>query len=287
MVSTGRAQCEHAHAPSRTHFACSPFVPGPELAIDRTPAPVWWSSRWSSSSNLPPQTDSPPRPVPVGSPPWIMKPGMMRWNYRGAWRERCGIYESPSPGEREERSEVGGAALPNSSDRRRLQSSRPLVEIKTTNGCSNTRSTRRHAWKDQHGTSTQSKILSQQPKTHNRAVIIASPGQLHEIVAGFGGVRGVELQGKRAQGGGDLDASHEEMNESSVARNTEVSSREPIAHFFTSATQLAAKKEKGGDSPLVCSLAQPAQLNGAFACAANPGHPAARVAREAEGHNAE
>ena len=47
-----------------------PFVLGPELAIERIPAPVCLSSRVISSSNLRPHTDSPPRPDPVGSPPW-------------------------------------------------------------------------------------------------------------------------------------------------------------------------------------------------------------------------
>jgi len=56
-----------------------PFVFGPLFAIDKIPAPVCFSSRVTSSSNFRPQTDSPPRPVPVGSPPWTMKSLMMRW----------------------------------------------------------------------------------------------------------------------------------------------------------------------------------------------------------------
>ena len=58
---------------------CDPLVFGPLLAMDKTPAPVCFSSRVISSSNLPPNADTPPRPVPVGSPPWIMKSEITRW----------------------------------------------------------------------------------------------------------------------------------------------------------------------------------------------------------------
>ena len=68
----------HGHGFSDTKN-CDPFVFGPEFAIDTTPAPVCLRLRVISSSNLPPYTLSPPRPVPVGSPPWIMNPLMMRW----------------------------------------------------------------------------------------------------------------------------------------------------------------------------------------------------------------
>jgi hypothetical protein len=50
--------------------------------VDKIPAPVCLSSLVISSSNLPPKLLSPPRPVPVGSPPWIMKSLIMRWNLR-------------------------------------------------------------------------------------------------------------------------------------------------------------------------------------------------------------
>src|ERR1039458_7842708 len=53
-----------------------PLVFGPALAIDRVPALVCFRSLWNSSANLYP---GPPRPVPSGSPPWIMKPGITRW----------------------------------------------------------------------------------------------------------------------------------------------------------------------------------------------------------------
>lgn len=52
----------------------SPFVFGPEFAMANIPAPTNRSSGLSSSANLSPYTDVPPRPVPVGSPPCIIKP---------------------------------------------------------------------------------------------------------------------------------------------------------------------------------------------------------------------
>ena len=58
---------------------CEALVLGPELAMDMTPRLVCLSVSRISSGNLPPQMDAPPRPVPVGSPPWIMKPFMLRW----------------------------------------------------------------------------------------------------------------------------------------------------------------------------------------------------------------
>lgn len=45
----------------------------------RVPLLSCLSEGTNSSLNLPPQMDEPPRPVPVGSPPWIMKPLMIRW----------------------------------------------------------------------------------------------------------------------------------------------------------------------------------------------------------------
>ena len=49
------------------------FVLGPEFAIDSTPLPLWIKFGLNSSSKGFCQIDSPPSPVPVGSPPWICK----------------------------------------------------------------------------------------------------------------------------------------------------------------------------------------------------------------------
>lgn len=46
-----------------------PLVLGPEFAMESTPRPVWVSCGLNSSSNFLPQMDSPPEPLPVGSPP--------------------------------------------------------------------------------------------------------------------------------------------------------------------------------------------------------------------------
>ena len=54
-------------------LTCEPFVFGPEFALDKIPAPVCFNSGKISSWNFPPNIDSPPLPVPVGSPPCIMK----------------------------------------------------------------------------------------------------------------------------------------------------------------------------------------------------------------------
>lgn len=59
---------------------CEPFVFAPQFAIDKTPGPVCFSLKFSSS-NFSPWIDSPPVPFPsVKSPPWIINSGMMRWN---------------------------------------------------------------------------------------------------------------------------------------------------------------------------------------------------------------
>lgn len=77
------------HRPSTLQFGatynCDPLVSGPEFAILNMPAPVCFRPGCISSANFPPSADRPPRPVPVGSPPWIMNPGMMRWNYCADW----------------------------------------------------------------------------------------------------------------------------------------------------------------------------------------------------------
>lgn len=48
-----------------------------------TPKALTRSSGCISSSNLPPYMLSPPRPVPVGSPPCTQKSRIMRWNCDG------------------------------------------------------------------------------------------------------------------------------------------------------------------------------------------------------------
>ena len=53
-----------------------PFVFGPAFAMEMTPVSCLSGFPFSSSSNWYP---GPPRPVPVGSPPWIMKLLMTRW----------------------------------------------------------------------------------------------------------------------------------------------------------------------------------------------------------------
>lgn len=52
-------------------YNCEPLVFFPEFAMERTPRPVWDKFGRISSLNLSPQIDWPPRPVFVGSPPWI------------------------------------------------------------------------------------------------------------------------------------------------------------------------------------------------------------------------
>ena len=50
-------------------YNCDLLVFGPELAIDKIPRPVWVKLGLKQSSKGFPQIDSPPFPVPVGSPP--------------------------------------------------------------------------------------------------------------------------------------------------------------------------------------------------------------------------
>ncbi len=53
-------------------YNCDLLVLGPELAMLRIPRPVWDKFTLNSSANgVGPHDDSPPFPVPVGSPPWI------------------------------------------------------------------------------------------------------------------------------------------------------------------------------------------------------------------------
>lgn len=52
---------------------CEPLVLGPAFAMLRVYGRSCLSVVWNSSSNSPPQMLSPPMPVPVGSPVWIMK----------------------------------------------------------------------------------------------------------------------------------------------------------------------------------------------------------------------
>mmetsp|Transcript_26585 Transcript_26585/g.89451 ORF Transcript_26585/g.89451 Transcript_26585/m.89451 type:complete len:247 (+) Transcript_26585:1011-1751(+) len=69
----------HLHS-SNEKKNCARFVSGAfSLAMASCPR---WLNRIrgeGSSRNGLPQMDSPPSPVPVGSPPWAMKPGMIRW----------------------------------------------------------------------------------------------------------------------------------------------------------------------------------------------------------------
>lgn len=53
---------------------CEPLVPGPPFAMLSVYGRSCLSVAWNSSSNSPPQMLSPPMPVPVGSPVWIIKP---------------------------------------------------------------------------------------------------------------------------------------------------------------------------------------------------------------------
>ena len=50
-----------------------PFELGPLFAMESTPAPVCFRLEVISSENFPPYMESPPLPLPVGSPPWIIK----------------------------------------------------------------------------------------------------------------------------------------------------------------------------------------------------------------------
>ena len=58
---------------------CEPFVFGPLLAIPSSPRCVKRSRPWHSSLNGAPYTDSPPVPVPVGSPVCAMNSLITRW----------------------------------------------------------------------------------------------------------------------------------------------------------------------------------------------------------------
>mmetsp|Transcript_15108 Transcript_15108/g.20256 ORF Transcript_15108/g.20256 Transcript_15108/m.20256 type:complete len:281 (+) Transcript_15108:580-1422(+) len=74
---------------------CDPFVFSPAFAIDRSPGRSCFSLKFSSL-NSPPYMLSPPVPLPrVKSPPWIMNPGMIRWNTEPLkWR---GFFDRPRP----------------------------------------------------------------------------------------------------------------------------------------------------------------------------------------------
>lgn len=68
-----RSRAPATHQPPTTHHQpptvtthCEPLVPGPALAMDRMPGRSCRSALWNSSSNSPPQMDSPPVPSPVG-----------------------------------------------------------------------------------------------------------------------------------------------------------------------------------------------------------------------------
>ena len=53
-----------------------PFVPGPALAIDNIPAESCFKLSTISSLN---EYPGDPDPVPVGSPPWIIKSSITLW----------------------------------------------------------------------------------------------------------------------------------------------------------------------------------------------------------------
>ena len=67
LTQNSRSEIEHVFC---THN-CDLFVLGPELAMLSIPLPWWLRNCWNSSLKAFPQADSPPVPVPVGSPPWI------------------------------------------------------------------------------------------------------------------------------------------------------------------------------------------------------------------------
>ena len=71
LIRKGNHQKYPIFRDTQMHFTynCDPFVLGPELAIDNIPRPVWCKFGLISSSNGFFHIDSPPRPVPVGSPP--------------------------------------------------------------------------------------------------------------------------------------------------------------------------------------------------------------------------
>jgi len=64
------------------------FVLGPEFAIDSTPLPLWVKFGLNSSSKGFCQIDSPPSPVPLGSPPWICK----HYNSKSEHTHHCYLY---------------------------------------------------------------------------------------------------------------------------------------------------------------------------------------------------
>lgn len=68
---------------------CEPLEAGPALAILSVYGRSCLSVEWNSSSNSPPQMLSPPMPVPVGSPVWIMKPCKQQRTEGFWWAESC------------------------------------------------------------------------------------------------------------------------------------------------------------------------------------------------------
>lgn len=57
-----------------------PFVFGPAFAMESVYGRSWRNDGWNSSLKSPPQMDSPPVPVPVGSPVCTINPLITRWN---------------------------------------------------------------------------------------------------------------------------------------------------------------------------------------------------------------
>lgn len=72
-MHTGRAN-EQLTVGTTVMKNCELLEAGPALAMLSVYGRSCRSVGWNSSSNSPPQMLSPPMPVPVGSPVWIMKP---------------------------------------------------------------------------------------------------------------------------------------------------------------------------------------------------------------------
>lgn len=66
---------------------CEPLVPWPAFAMLSVYGRSCLNVAWNSSSNSPPQMLSPPMPVPVGSPVWIINPcTQRRCRHRLSWQ---------------------------------------------------------------------------------------------------------------------------------------------------------------------------------------------------------
>jgi hypothetical protein len=76
--------CVVLHHPAKQKFVSSSDTEQraerPNQIINRKEDQPTLRDSLNSSANLVPQMEEPPLPEPVGSPPWIMKPLMFRWN---------------------------------------------------------------------------------------------------------------------------------------------------------------------------------------------------------------